>query len=133
MAFPHEESFGRSGGVKSNMTAKGIPKGVRDESKRANMETNRPSSFVRISTVALVLLVIGAIIFGPFLFGPKLLLYKDIGSDSVNDDYPTFAHLSDYIRTVGVPSWSFQVGLGQSIFPLASFLLFNPVAWLPKA
>jgi hypothetical protein len=97
------------------------------------MKTNRHSLFVRISTVALVLLVIGAIIFGPFLFGPKLLLYKDIGSDSVNDDYPTFAHLSDYIRTVGAPSWSFQVGLGQSIFSLASLLLFDPVAWLPKA
>ena len=106
---------------------------VRDQSKRANTKTNRHSLFVRISTVALVLLVIGAIIFGHFLFGPKLLLYKDIGSDSVNDDYPTFAHLSDYIRTEGAPSWSFQVGLGQSIFSLASLLLFNPVAWLPKA
>lgn len=95
------------------MTAKGIPKGIRAESKRVNLETNRPSSFVRISTVALVLLIIGAIIFGPFLFGPKLLLYKDIGSDSVNDDYPTFVLLSDYIRNVGIPFWSFQVGLGQ--------------------
>jgi hypothetical protein len=83
--------------------------------------------------VVLVLLVVGAIVFGHFLFGPKLLLYKDIGSDSVNDDYPTFVHLSDYIRTEGAPSWSFQVGLGQSIFSLTGLLLFDPVAWLPKA
>jgi uncharacterized membrane protein YfhO len=106
---------------------------VRAQSKHANPKTNRYSLFVRISIVALVLLVIGAIIFGYFLFGPKLLLYKDIGSDSLNDDYPTFVHLSDYIRTEGAPFWSFQVGLGQSIFSLTSLLLFNPVAWLPKA
>lgn len=70
--------------------------------------------------------------YGPFLFGGKVLLYTGIGSDSLNEDYPNVVHLSEYIRTSGVPLWSFHMGIGQSSYPFVPLLLFNPVAWLPK-
>jgi uncharacterized membrane protein YfhO len=80
----------------------------------------------------LSLLVVGAVIFRDFLFGNAILLYKDIGSDSLIDYYPWFAHFSDYIRNEGFPSWSFSVGMGQDILYLAGYLLLDPVTWLPK-
>lgn len=78
------------------------------------------------------LLVVGTVIFRDFLFGNAVLLYKDIGSDSLIDYYPWFVHFSDYIRTEGFPSWSFSVGMGQDILYLAGYLLLDPVTWLPK-
>ena len=74
----------------------------------------------------------GALIFRDFLFGYGLLLYTDIGADSVNDYYPTFVHLSDYLRNEGFPSWSFYAGMGQDLFYLTGYLILEPVVWLPK-
>ena len=42
-------------------------------------------AFPVILMVAISLLLVGGLIFRDFLLGEKLLLYKDIGSDSVND------------------------------------------------
>jgi hypothetical protein len=85
-----------------------------------------------VATVALALLVIGALIFSDFIFGAKLLLYKDIGADSTNDTYPTFILLSDYIRAHGLPSWSFSVGMGQSVYYLVGDLILEPVVRLGR-
>jgi uncharacterized membrane protein YfhO len=82
---------------------------------------------------ALGLLLSGAYIFRQFLLGDSVLLYTDIGSDSVNSYYPDFVHLSDYIRAEGVPSWSFFVGMGQDLAYAAGYLIWEPVSWLPKA
>jgi hypothetical protein len=83
--------------------------------------------FVVVSTA---LLLVGVLIFRNFLFGDSVLLYTDIGSDSLKFSYPQFVHFSDYIRHEGVPSWSFCVGMGQDIFYLDGVLSLHPVAWL---
>src|SRR5262245_10507137 len=80
----------------------------------------------------LTLALVGVTIFHKFLWQRRLPLYLDIGADSLNDYYPTLVHLSDYIRHQGFPSWSFSVGMGQSIFYLAGDLIWEPVVWLPK-
>ena len=82
--------------------------------------------------VGLSLLLVGVLIFSNFLLLDKVLLYKDVGADSVNDSYPYFVHLSDYIRHEGLPSWSFCVGMGQSLFYLMGNLIWEPVLWLPR-
>src|SRR2546423_10951013 len=89
----------------------------------------RPWRFV---AVTLILLVAGVLIFSDFVFGAKLLLYKESGGDSINDTYPIFIHLSDYIRSHGLPSWSFSVGMGQTIYYLVGELILEPVVWLPR-
>ena len=81
---------------------------------------------------ALFLLLVGVLVFHNFLLGDKVLLYKDIGDDSINDSYPYFVHLSDYLRREGFPSWSFYVGMGQSLFYLTGNLIWEPVIWLPR-
>ena len=80
----------------------------------------------------LFLLLVGVLVFSNFLLLNKVLLYKDVGADSVNDSYPYFVHLSDYIRREGLPSWSFCVGMGQSLFYLTGSLIWEPVIWLPR-
>ena len=92
----------------------------------------RRASFLRLGIVALAIAAVWAVVFAPFAFGDRVLLFKAIGSDSLNQEYPIAIHLSDYLRTNGFPRWSFQFGIGQSIYPLAPYLLFNPVAWLPR-
>src|SRR5436853_719031 len=75
---------------------------------------------------------LGLVVFRDFVFGNLILLYKDIGSDSLNNHYPLPVHLSEYIRATGVPMWSFGIGMGQSLFPAVGSLVFDPVTWLPK-
>jgi hypothetical protein len=72
------------------------------------------------------------LIFRDFLFGNSVLLYKDAGSDSINDYYPSFVHLSDYVRSHGFPSWSFSLGMGQDLSYLAGYLILEPVTLLRK-
>ena len=81
---------------------------------------------------AFFLALIGLLVFRQFVFGDHVLLYTDMGIDSVNDSYPCFVHLSDYLRNVGFPSWSFAVGMGQSLSYLTGDMLWDPVVWLPK-
>ena len=83
--------------------------------------------------VTLALTALGLVIYHKFLWRGRLPLYRDIGSDSINDYYPTFVHLSDYLRKEGFPSWSFHVGMGQSIFYQAGQLVWEPVVWLQRA
>jgi uncharacterized membrane protein YfhO len=78
------------------------------------------------------LLLLGVLIFWQFLFGDALLLYEDIGSDSLISYYPDFVHLSDYIRSQGIPSWSFYVGMGQDLAYATGYLIWQPVSWLPS-
>jgi uncharacterized membrane protein YfhO len=80
---------------------------------------------------ALILLCVGLAIFWRFVFGDGLLLYRDIGSDSLTSYYADFVHLSKYIRTDGFPSWSFHIGMGQDLAYATGFLFLEPVTWLP--
>src|SRR5947209_17527621 len=79
-----------------------------------------------------LLLPVACVVYWRFLNGDAVLLYKDIGSDSLNIYYPGFVHLADYIRTEGYPGWSFFVGMGQDLSHLAGYVLWNPVIWFGR-
>jgi hypothetical protein len=87
---------------------------------------------VQAIVVATALLFLATIVYGSFLFGEKTLLYKDIGSDSLNIFYPNFVLRSDYLREHGLFSWAFEVGMGQNISSSIGNLVVAPVVWLPK-
>lgn len=90
-----------------------------------------PGSWRGSVTAGLILLGVGLAIFWRFVFGDGLLLYRDIGSDSLTSYYADFVHLSNYIRTDGFPSWSFHIGMGQDLAYATGFLFLEPVTWLP--
>jgi uncharacterized membrane protein YfhO len=88
---------------------------------------------LRSVIVGTALLTVAVVLYRDFVFGDRTLLYKDIGSDALNVFYPSYVLRSEYFRHVGLFSWSFQVGMGQNIFPSIGALLLTPVIWLPKA
>src|SRR2546423_1206287 len=97
-----------------------------------HLQTSTVARRWKLLLVALILLFVGLLIFSDFVFGSKLLLYKEIGADSVNETYPMLVNLSNYIHAHGLPSWSFSVGMGQSIYYLIGDLILEPVVWLPR-
>jgi hypothetical protein len=58
---------------------------------------------------------IATYVYWDFLTFERVLLYTDIGSDSVNIFYPMWAHYADLWREPGMPSWSMQMAMGQSV------------------
>ena len=91
----------------------------------------RPGPWRGLVTAGFILLGVGLAIFWRFVFGDGVLLYRDIGSDSLTKYYADFVHLSNYIRTDGFPSWSFHIGMGQDLAYATGFLFLEPVTWLP--
>lgn len=73
--------------------------------------------------VAMLLLLMCCIIFRDYLFFGKLYLFDGVASDTLNYNYPFTYCLSQYIRLHGIPQWSFQMGMGQNLFP---FFLRDP-------
>ena len=72
-----------------------------------------------------VLAVIIFVVYQDFLLSKKVFLYKDIGSDTLNMFYPYTYLQTEYIQKFGVPSWSFQYGMGQSIMLASLADIFN--------
>ena len=73
-----------------------------------------------------LILLIASFLYSDFLFGKNVFLFKDIGSDSYNFDYPKLYNLADHWEKYGSPSWSFEQGLGQNMHPY----WFDPFTFL---
>jgi uncharacterized membrane protein YfhO len=71
--------------------------------------------------------VIAFFVFKEFLLLKKVMLYKDVGDDTLTAVYPVLINTSNYIHSNGLPSWSFNSGMGQNIFP---FFLRDPFSIL---
>lgn len=83
-------------------------------SSTLNLEFPEPRHGL-IALLALIL-VLSGVIFGEFLFGSKVFAYFDIGSDTINSHTPFTIQLANYVRNEGWPGWSFELGLGNSLF-----------------
>lgn len=71
--------------------------------------------------------LVAFVVFKDFIFHTKIYLFRDIGSDSLNASWPWMAHSADYIAQYGVPSWTFNMGMGQN---LLSFSAYDPFDYL---
>ena len=72
----------------------------------------------------------GIFVFHNYLIFNDLYLFKDIGSDTTNISYPQWIHVSDYLHTKGIPTWSFNQGMGQDIFPFSFSSPFDFILYL---
>lgn len=79
-----------------------------------------------IYILLVLILLIASFLYSDFLFGKNVFLFKDIGSDSYNFDYPKLYNLADHWEKYGSLSWSFEQGLGQNIHPY----WFDPFTFL---
>jgi len=64
----------------------------------------------------IIITIVGILIFSDFVFQEKLFLFKDIGSDTLNGVWPYHYLYAKFLHEIGIPRWSFQEGMGQSIF-----------------
>jgi uncharacterized membrane protein YfhO len=74
--------------------------------------------------------IVAFFVYKDFLLFKKAMLYKDIGSDTLNASYPPLKHIADYIHSIGVPGWSFNYGMGQNLFPLFLRDPFDSILYL---
>ncbi len=83
-----------------------------------------------LSAFLVAIVAVKLFVFRDFVFLRNVYLFKDIGSDSINSTYPTLFHIVDYLRTEGIPRWSFFEGMGQNLFGLLTFDPFLGVFYL---
>jgi hypothetical protein len=76
-----------------------------------------------VAMAAAVLALAAGFVFRDYLRFERLYLFKDIGADTVNFNYPQLHHLAQYLRHEGLPGWSFAQGMGQNV---NAFSLGNP-------
>lgn len=62
-----------------------------------------------------LLILVAFFVFKDFILLKKLYLFQDIGSDTVNGAWPFFYNFANYFNKDGLPTWSFQEGMGQNI------------------
>jgi len=77
-----------------------------------------------------IIALLAFIIFRDFLLFNKLYLFKDVGSDSLNAYYPNMMEVSQYLKSYGRLSWSFNIGMGQDNTSSAFFDPFNFVLYM---
>ncbi len=70
-----------------------------------------------------ILTLLCVILFKDFLLLKKAYFFSDISSDGFYLGYPLLYNLADCFNNIGIPQWSFKVGMGQNMFP---FLFRDP-------
>jgi len=61
-----------------------------------------------------LIIFIGIIAFGKYFTGEYLFFFKDIGSDSLNQDYPAIIHKLNLMKSGLFSKWSFYAGMGEA-------------------
>lgn len=115
----------------------GKKKNIRTQVQINNNDFNLRTEKIKFEKTLLLSLSITfficIIIFYDFVTLDKLFFYKDIGSDSLNQTYPTLYHNNRFLRNLKLPFWSFNIGLGQNSFayllsdPFDLFILLFPI------
>lgn len=106
-----------------------------------NTTSNIYDSYIKGNEIYYLLgaVLIGCyIVFCDFINLKKIFLFKDIGSDTINMGYPLLVNYSEYLKTEGIPGWSFSQGMGQNMFPLwlgdffSNFIMLFDKDTIPK-
>lgn len=82
-----------------------------------------PFLFISISLIA-------GIVYRDFITLKYSFIFRDVGCDTITTFYPQLVCISDYLRNSGIPSWSFEQGLGQNMFPFSMGEPFNDILYL---
>jgi uncharacterized membrane protein YfhO len=94
-----------------------------------------PDFFERLGNKAIWLTLglaasIAFYVYKDFLLFEKVLLFKDIGSDSINFYLTYWTEISNLYHTDGIPKWSFHNGMGDSMFLFFQGDPFNHLLFL---
>jgi uncharacterized membrane protein YfhO len=111
-------------GLRSEATASIVNKYVFQPVAKGFSSSTAPYLLILIATA------IGVVVFWDYLIFEKLYLFTGQAHDTVTFELPRLLHFSQYIRTDGIPFWSFSQGLGQDVFPFSLGNVFRSVLFL---
>ncbi len=74
-----------------------------------------------------LLIFIGFMAFGKYLTLENLFFFKDIGSDSINQNYPALVHINQLFSETLIAKWSFYTGMGDTYY---TAFPTQPLSWL---
>lgn len=89
--------------------------------------------------ISVLIILMSVFIFRKFLFDNKYYVFMDLGGDTLGNYLPNLWYLISQIQRGSLPLWSFNIGIGTSIFSLSSlfidifflvYLLFSKVTFL---
>ncbi len=92
------------------------------------MTKNRKTFLIAFSLV----LITSIFLFKDYLLLNKVYLFADIGSDTIQGEYPTIFHTSSELKNGNLPFWSFKEGIGQGVFPESLNNIFNYIFFFFK-
>ncbi|MCF6240436.1 MAG: hypothetical protein L3J74_03720, partial [Bacteroidales bacterium] len=101
--------------------------------EKTNKKTNvfNLDKFLNIWTLTGLILLIGFFAFSKYLTGEYLFFFKDIGSDSINQNYPALVHKINLLKEGYFSKWSFYKGMGDAYvtgFPVEPYGVFRTIA-----
>ncbi len=91
-----------------------------NELKKETLKTDESffeKYFARYNVLFVISLIIfiGILAFREYITGEYLFFFKDIGSDSLNQDYPAILHKVRLLKSEYFSIWSFFSGMGRSL------------------
>lgn len=76
--------------------------------------------------IVLITGIMYAVLYGNFIFGESAYFYADIGSDTININYPLYCLFSDVLHGKGYSNYFMNVGLGMDMSSYV-FQYLNPL------
>ena len=105
------------------------PKVVKKQTQFIGSFENISSKYNLLLLIGLIL-TIGIIAFKKFITADHLFFFKDIGSDSINQIYPSIAHKISLMKEGFISKWSFYKGMGTNYytgFPVEPYGWFREI------
>ena len=101
----------RSKKTRDNVKVKVVTQKKAEQQEKKN--TASPEKGFGILTLSILIVIIGFFAFSKYLTGEYLFFFKDIGSDSINQNYPAIVHKINLLKEGFFSEWSFYKGLGD--------------------
>jgi uncharacterized membrane protein YfhO len=101
---------------RTKRTKSGIQSPKKQEKKqivKKEYTKNNYSKYFNLLSLILLIFIIGFLAFSKYLSGEYLFFFKDIGSDSINQNYPALVHKVSLLKEGFFSKWSFYKGMGD--------------------
>ncbi len=103
--------------MKRNKKTKQSTKHNTNIKPKAVQKTQTPAlgfeKFLNVWTLLALIFIIGFLALSKYLTGEYLFFFKDIGSDSINQNYPAIVHYTNLLQESFLSKWSFYKGMGD--------------------
>ena len=86
----------RSKKTRDNVKVKVVTQKKAEQQEKKN--TASPEKGFGILTLSILIVIIGFFAFSKYLTGEYLFFFKDIGSDSINQNYPAIVHKINLLK-----------------------------------